>query len=103
MSSIRTKLFFYEQKVLQNPLCIDIIPDDVFVRRTSFCNQGGQSMISFRDITELEPITEIPENADIIIVVDGVAKRISKADAKFGGTSGEEVTFYIGEAASASR
>ena len=60
-------------------------------------------MISFRDITELEPITEIPENADIIIVVDGVAKRISKADAKFGGTSGEEVTFYIGEAASASR
>lgn len=41
MSSIRTKLFFYEQKVLQNPLRIDIIPDDVFVQRTSFCNQGG--------------------------------------------------------------
>lgn len=58
-------------------------------------------MISFRDITELEPITEIPEDADIIVVVDGVAKRISKADAKFGSTGSEKVTFYIGAAPSA--
>lgn len=57
-------------------------------------------MISFRDITELEPITEIPENADIIVVVDGVAKRISKVNAKFGNAGGEKVTFYIGGAPS---
>lgn len=60
-------------------------------------------MISFRDITQLEPITEIPENADIIVVVDGVAKRISKADAKFGSASGEKITFYIGEAPSVNK
>lgn len=54
-------------------------------------------MISFRDITDLEPITSIPDNADIVVVVDGVAKRISKENAKFGGGAVEKKVFYIGE------
>ena len=53
-------------------------------------------MISFRDITDLEPITSIPDNADIVVVVDGVAKRISKENAKFGGGAVEKKVFYIG-------
>lgn len=53
-------------------------------------------MISFRDITDLEPITSIPDNADIVVVVDGVAKRISKENAKFGGGTVEKKVFYIG-------
>lgn len=57
-------------------------------------------MISFRDITDLEPITSIPDNADIVVVVDGVAKRISKENAKFGGGAVEKKVFYIGEQAS---
>lgn len=55
-------------------------------------------MISFRDITDLEPITSIPDNADIVVVADGVAKRISKENAKFGGGGAvEKKVFYIGE------
>lgn len=53
-------------------------------------------MISFRDITDLEPITSIPDNADIVVVVDGVAKRISKENAKFGGGAVEKKVFYVG-------
>lgn len=50
--------------------------------------------IEFRDVSDLEEITEIPEDADILVIVDGVAKRISKANAKFGG--GSVTTFYAG-------
>lgn len=53
-------------------------------------------MISFRDVTDLEPITSIPDNADIVVVVDGVAKRISKENAKFGGGAVEKKVFYVG-------
>ena len=53
-------------------------------------------MISFRDITDLEPIDSIPDNADIVVVVDGVAKRISKENAKFGGGAVEKKVFYVG-------
>lgn len=49
--------------------------------------------IEFRDVAELEEITEIPEDADILVIVDGVAKRISKQNAKFGG--GSVTTFYV--------
>lgn len=48
--------------------------------------------IEFRDVTQLEPL-EVLEDGDYLVVVrDGVAKRISKADAKFGG--GTATTFY---------
>lgn len=49
--------------------------------------------IEFRDVADLEEITEIPEDADILVIVDGVAKRISKENAKFGG--GSVTTFYV--------
>ena len=49
--------------------------------------------IEFRDVADLEEITEIPEDADILVIVDGVAKRISKGNAKFGG--GSVTTFYV--------
>lgn len=51
--------------------------------------------IEFRDVTQLEPL-EVLEDGDYLVVVrDGVAKRISKADAKFGG--GAATTFYLKE------
>lgn len=49
--------------------------------------------IEFRDVAELEEITEIPEDADILVIVDGVAKRIIKENAKFGG-GGSATVFY---------
>lgn len=49
--------------------------------------------IEFRDVADLEEITEIPEGADILVIVNGVAKRISKENAKFGG--GSVTTFYV--------
>ena len=51
--------------------------------------------IEFRDVSDLEEVTEIPEDADILVIVDGVAKRISKENAKFGG--GSVTTFYVGQ------
>ena len=45
-------------------------------------------VIEFRDVTELEEITEIPEDADILVIVDGVAKRIKWRNIKVGNTSG---------------
>ena len=44
--------------------------------------------IEFRDVAELEEITEIPEYADILVIVDGVAKRIKWQSIKVGNTSG---------------
>ena len=44
--------------------------------------------IEFRDVAELEEITEIPENADILVIVDGVAKRIKWQSIKGGNASG---------------
>lgn len=44
--------------------------------------------IEFRDVADLEEITEIPEDADILVIVDGVAKRINWRNIKVGNTSG---------------
>lgn len=44
--------------------------------------------IEFRDVADLEEITEIPENADILVIVDGVAKRNKWRSIKGGNTSG---------------
>ena len=44
--------------------------------------------IEFRDVADLEEITEIPEDADILVIVDGVAKRIKLQSIKGGNTSG---------------
>jgi hypothetical protein len=44
--------------------------------------------IEFRDVADLEEITEIPENADILVIVNGVAKRIKWQSIKVGNTSG---------------
>ena len=44
--------------------------------------------IEFSDVADLEEITEIPEYADILVIVDGVAKRIKWQSIKVGNTSG---------------
>ena len=41
--------------------------------------------IEFRDVTQLEPLEALEDGDYLVVVQDGVAKRISKADAKFGG------------------
>ena len=48
--------------------------------------------IEFRDVTQLEPLEALEDGDYLVVVRDGVAKRISKADAKFGG--GATTTFY---------
>ncbi len=50
--------------------------------------------IEFRDVTQLEPLEALEDGDYLVVVRDGVAKRISKADAKFGG--GSMTTFYAG-------
>ena len=40
--------------------------------------------IEFRDVTQLEAITQLEDGAYILVIVDGVAKMISKANANFG-------------------
>ena len=40
--------------------------------------------IEFRDVTQLEPLEALEDGDYLVVVRDGVAKRISKADAKFG-------------------
>ena len=44
--------------------------------------------IEFRDVADLEEITEIHEDADILVIVNGVAKRIKWQSIKVGNTSG---------------
>lgn len=44
--------------------------------------------IEFRDVADLEEITEIPEDADILVIVEGVAKRIKWRNIKVGNTPG---------------
>lgn len=44
--------------------------------------------IEFRDVADLEEITEIPADADILVIVNGVAKRIKWQSIKVGNTSG---------------
>lgn len=51
--------------------------------------------IEFRDVTQLEPLEALEDGDYLVVVRDGVAKRISKADAKFGG--GAATTFYVVE------
>lgn len=41
--------------------------------------------IEFRDVTQLEPLEALEDGDYLVVVRNGVAKRISKADAKFGG------------------
>lgn len=41
--------------------------------------------IEFRDVTQLEPLEALEDGDYLVVVRDGVAKRISKADAKLGG------------------
>lgn len=49
--------------------------------------------IEFRDVTQLEPLEALEDGDYLVVVRNGVAKRISKADAKFGG--GTATTFYL--------
>ncbi len=48
--------------------------------------------ISFRSITDLEEVETLDGGAYIVVIENGTAKQISKANAKFGGGS---VTKYI--------
>lgn len=41
--------------------------------------------MEFRSITDLEQLTTLPDDAQILIIDNNTAKRISKNDAKFGG------------------
>lgn len=50
--------------------------------------------IEFRDVTQLEPLEALEDGDYLVVVRDGVAKRISKADAKFGGGTATTLTFY---------
>ena len=43
--------------------------------------------VEFRDVTQLEAITQLEDGAYILVIVDGVAKMISKANANFGGAT----------------
>ena len=49
--------------------------------------------VEFRDVTQLEAITQLEHGAYILVIVDGVAKMISKANANFGG--GTTTTFKV--------
>ena len=49
--------------------------------------------VEFRDVTQLEAITNLEDGAYILVIVDGVAKMISKANANFGG--GKTTTFKL--------
>ena len=50
--------------------------------------------IPFRSVTGLEEVEALDDGAYIIVIENGTAKRISKANAKFGGGGGS-VTKYI--------
>lgn len=41
--------------------------------------------IEFRDVTQLEPLEALEDGDYLVVVRDGMAKRISKADTKFSG------------------
>lgn len=43
--------------------------------------------ISFRSVTDLEEVEALDDGAYIIVIENGTAKLISKANAKFGGGS----------------
>lgn len=49
--------------------------------------------VEFRDVTQLEAITQMEDGAYILVIVDGVAKMISKANANFGW--GTKTTFKL--------
>ena len=50
--------------------------------------------ISFRSVTDLEEVEALDDVAYIVVIENGTAKRISKANAKFGGGGGS-VTKYV--------
>ena len=43
--------------------------------------------MEFRSITDLEQLETLPDDAQILIIDNNTAKRISKTNAKFGGGS----------------
>lgn len=49
--------------------------------------------IEFRDVTQLEAITKLEDGAYLLVIVDGVAKMISKTNANFG--LGTKTTFKL--------
>lgn len=43
--------------------------------------------MEFRNVTNLEELETLPDDAKILVIDTGTAKQISKANAKFGGGS----------------
>ena len=43
--------------------------------------------MEFRNVTNLEELKTLPDDAKILVIDTGTAKQISKANAKFGGGS----------------
>ena len=44
-------------------------------------------LMGFRSITDLEQLEALPDDAQILVIDNNTAKRISKTNAKFGGGS----------------
>ena len=51
--------------------------------------------ISFRSITDLEEVETLDDGAYIIVIENGAAKRISKANAKCGGGGGSVAKYMV--------
>lgn len=51
--------------------------------------------VEFRDVTQLEAITQLEDGAYLLVIVDGVAKMISKANANFGGGKTTTFKYYV--------
>ena len=50
--------------------------------------------MEFRSITDLEQLEALPDDAQILIIDNNTAKRISKTNAKFGGGAGAMVVNF---------
>ena len=50
--------------------------------------------MEFRSITDLEQLESLPDDAQILIIDNNTAKRISKTNAKFGGGAGAMVVTF---------
>ena len=50
--------------------------------------------MEFRNITNLEELETLPDDAKILVIDAGTAKQISKANAKFGGGAGAMVVTF---------
>ena len=53
--------------------------------------------MEFRSITDLEQLEALPDDAQILVIDNNTAKRISKTNAHFGGGGGSVTVFNLVE------